>query len=661
MQQSSGQMAAPDSRQHKPPMDLVHQKQRPLSISSSKDPPPKYMDPKMATSKKIPTLNSGNIKYPDQPKQSVPSQPQHSYQSHLASKSSNYQQQPPNYNQSMSNRSALPQSSDLHNLSVHHHQQHQPTQNNLYNLSSESSYNSRQQPPDDLLHNPNVMDGVDNKAGLHSMSMGKVPSLFSPDWSDKSSSKSEYKPALQPLSSPKMHERRANDTTPKKDKKRESPMSSVTSQKYSSSSQYPVADVKRSNSNSSSSSSSTATASNKRSSDFNASLTAGGPSQMTHDKSMYKTKPTKADDGDDNSKSMMNVKRPHSDASMFSYEDPMGEYNRDSKFMKLDVDAKQQQQQNLPFGSFSSTGSMLKTNTFNGIETNPDLVSSLLKESLGESKYSTIKMESMPHQMLQPPASLLQNASMPEVAHDSFKTTHLNQINTKPQAHSLPPQYQNPMMQPQLTQQQQQQQQQNHQSMEPTATIDPSPTVATLPINESDTDHKSKTEKKKKKDKNKHKEKDKNKDREERKKHKKDKERNRDKEPRDDAAVHNPIKIKIPKEKLNMSSNSDGSVQPQPTSGFKITIPKDRLTTSAIDSLAPPSGASLKIKISKDGGGGTAVYDVTGGQHHHHSKKRERDRGDRNDSKGHQDTGAMHRSGGSGPGAGNSSNSNKVR
>lgn len=183
----------------------------------------------------------------------------------------------------------------------------------------------------------------------------------------------------------------------------------------------------------------------------------------------------------------------------------------------------------------------------------------------------------------------------------------------------------------------------------------------------------SKSEKKKKKDKHKHKEKDKSKDkdREERKKHKKDKDRHRDREreksdqPNDPSAmVPGPIKIKLPKDKLNLHPLTETGGNPAPAAasdmGLKIKIPKDRLSgasslssstgasgtsaapgaaSSAAGQSAPPSTTPLKLKISKDkiehynisdgsfnNGSGHGHATGTGGHHSHGNKKKDRDK-----------------------------------
>ncbi|XP_034951849.1 cyclin-T isoform X2 [Chelonus insularis] len=129
-----------------------------------------------------------------------------------------------------------------------------------------------------------------------------------------------------------------------------------------------------------------------------------------------------------------------------------------------------------------------------------------------------------------------------------------------------------------------------------------------------------KSEKKKKKDKHKHKDKDKSKekhkhkhkdkDREKHRDKEKDKDRSKDKEKEkesnkerekfDDNATA-PIKITIPKDKLNLSSDSSISQDkksPQNT-GLKIKIPKERLkgSESSVTPVLRDAQAPLKIKI----------------------------------------------------------------
>lgn len=110
-------------------------------------------------------------------------------------------------------------------------------------------------------------------------------------------------------------------------------------------------------------------------------------------------------------------------------------------------------------------------------------------------------------------------------------------------------------------------------------------------------EHHHKSEKKKKKDKHKHKDKDKSKD-EKKKKHKdKDKERHKIKtEKNSELDGEASLKITISKDKIQppvveSSSSSSGS-------GIKVKIAKDRLKTDTISD--PPDTSALKIKISKD-------------------------------------------------------------
>lgn len=144
---------------------------------------------------------------------------------------------------------------------------------------------------------------------------------------------------------------------------------------------------------------------------------------------------------------------------------------------------------------------------------------------------------------------------------------------------------------PPLGQTQQQQQQQAPSSLPSDVSL--APQIKTETSDSDATRHKS--EKKKKKEKHKNKDKEKSKDREERKKHKKhNKEKQKDRErthsqPPDNA--QNPIKITIPKDKLNLSQTN-----------LKAS------TSSA--SSAPPSQQPVKLKIQnpiKDGNSGGVI------------------------------------------------------
>ncbi|XP_073840759.1 cyclin T isoform X2 [Musca autumnalis] len=241
------------------------------------------------------------------------------------------------------------------------------------------------------------------------------------------------------------------------------------------------------------------------------------------------------------------VKRPNDQQAIKSEDDLV---LRDSKIRKLD-----------------NAGDTGKHNqVVNGIETNPDLVRNLLKESLCPPAVLLKTENSIITPSLQPPAEL-------------FEPTATNSSTTSAQnpAHNTS----------------------NSSVTAANAALSGNSDVSAMETEEHSTSG-GKSEKKKKKDKHKHKEKDKDKskDREERKKHKKDKDRHKDKEreKESDSAEH--VKIKISKEKLESAGEPIG---------FKIKIPKDRImgdlssqpTTShsSHTEAAPPV---LKIKISKD-------------------------------------------------------------
>lgn len=228
----------------------------------------------------------------------------------------------------------------------------------------------------------------------------------------------------------------------------------------------------------------------------------------------------------------------------------------------------------------------------NGIETNPDVIRNLLKESLVDTKFGT-SLASSTHATILPisdtPGPLLSD----NASDYSSITTAISQDN---------------------------------QGMTTPAAAD-----------NIDGGHHRKSEKKKKKEKHKHKEKskDKDKDREERKKHKKDKDRHRDKS-RDHPMQqqlqqiqqhlssshpkHNQdtsMKITIPKTKISLSMTGEdltsanahsvavniAATQPPTSGGLKIKIPKDRIKAST---GAPMPGtllndqAGIKIKISRN-------------------------------------------------------------
>lgn len=120
------------------------------------------------------------------------------------------------------------------------------------------------------------------------------------------------------------------------------------------------------------------------------------------------------------------------------------------------------------------------------------------------------------------------------------------------------------------------------------------PKIEDAPVEKHKSEHHHKSEKKKKKDKHKHKDKEKSKEeKEKKKKHKdKDKEKHKSKADKTEESVQQieaPLKITIPKDKI---------IQPPPEpqlTGLKVKISKDRLKTDSIENTG-----SLKLKISKD-------------------------------------------------------------
>ncbi|XP_055685627.1 cyclin-T isoform X2 [Lutzomyia longipalpis] len=247
-----------------------------------------------------------------------------------------------------------------------------------------------------------------------------------------------------------------------------------------------------------------------------------------------------------------------------------------------------------PKSSSSSSGGhkIFPPSLANSIETNPDLVSCLLKESLSENKWS-MGGGTEKQQQQQPPAA---GTGQDMMAHVVQPPPAVQQIDGK-----------NPT---------------SSGGMMPSNVLQPP--QQGVPVKsevgaEAQEHHKNRSEKKKKKDKHKHKEKDKTKDREERKKHKKDKERDKGEQQRGNDDHHkNPVTLKImlPREK----GPTDGGGAAATDGGFKIKIPKERLRPeinagghgmhddrmagtqpSSLDHLLldKPS-SSLKIKISKD-------------------------------------------------------------
>ncbi|XP_065087825.1 cyclin-T-like isoform X2 [Ochlerotatus camptorhynchus] len=389
-----------------------------------------------------------------------------------------------------------------------------------------------------------------------------------------------------------------------------------------------------------------------------------------------------------------------------------------------------------------TTGKTSFTNTINGIETNPALVSSLLKESLcnNESKFGTLNSSATAggnvsnvtasNSSAASSVSAMPASSAPALSVSSLSTSSAASIVSnvpeaiKTEAPSLdvnaPSAISSLLAQSAPT-------------VPATAALTTPTTGAAANISAiastvsseiptltgdvltnpaKDDDHRRiKSEKKKKKDKHKHKEKDKSKDkdREERKKHKKDKERHRDRErEKSDQAIDpalsgmppGPIKIKLPKDKLNLHplTESTTSSNPPPSDmGLKIKIPKDRLSgtsslsaatssTTTHSSTAPPGASTssnqptqppnpLKLKISKDkiehyniSAGGESSFNNGsghghGGHHGHSSKKKDRDK-DRDKSKSNKSTSSStidyNKHNGNGNGGGGSSASGQA-
>lgn len=181
--------------------------------------------------------------------------------------------------------------------------------------------------------------------------------------------------------------------------------------------------------------------------------------------------------------------------------------------------------------------------SLNGIETDPTLVSNLLKESLAKPVPITVQIEKK--------SPIIEK-----------------EVRKEPEPVVAPPAPVERPIEPLIPQ--------------------PVPQI----VNE-ESEHRHKKEKKKKE---KHKHKDRDKSKEERKKHKKDKEREKKKEEAAAAAaaaspqvavappVAEALKITIPREKLSVSP------------GLKIKIPKDRLAVPP----PPPQGSGIKIKIPKE-------------------------------------------------------------
>ncbi|EDW17924.1 cyclin-T [Drosophila mojavensis] len=234
-----------------------------------------------------------------------------------------------------------------------------------------------------------------------------------------------------------------------------------------------------------------------------------------------------------------------------------------------------------------------------GIETTPDLVRTLLKESLCTTNGSLLKPDALTMPGLKPPAELLE--PMPPTSQQQIKKESLS-APTNLLGNSL--------------------------ATAPAMEVD-----ALTKLGEGkDVESVGKSEKKKKKDKHKHKEKDKSKDKpdkEERKKHKKDKQKERSSKDTSmdslklvikTAANPNgslqvgaaaPLKLKISKNKVEPNNYSTGGgLMPMSTaSGFGIAPPVQGITTTAGQPMGVPgyggytSSNSTNSSASSGGGG----------------------------------------------------------
>ncbi|CAG5092073.1 Similar to CCNT1: Cyclin-T1 (Equus caballus) [Cotesia congregata] len=142
-----------------------------------------------------------------------------------------------------------------------------------------------------------------------------------------------------------------------------------------------------------------------------------------------------------------------------------------------------------------------------------------------------------------------------------------------------------------------------------------------------------KSEKKKKKEKHKHKDKDKDKSKDKHKHKHKDKDKHRDKdkdkegkdkkdgaEKRDkheEAVTAAPIKITIPKDKLNLVDTPD-SKKKSPSAGIKIKIPKERLKNKELPTAGHQGPLKIKIRTNTAASGQPEGYNVD-------NRKRERE------------------------------------
>lgn len=342
-------------------------------------------------------------------------------------------------------------------------------------------------------------------------------------------------------------------------------------------------------------------------------------------------------------------KRPMSDAAQ---NDESGMLQRDTKMRKLETKD----------NSMGLFGNMNSTVPSTGIETNPDLVSSLLKESIssgavvgsGYIKQEILEEEELPSLPDEPnlsditgllpqnvlqivqqhdnsqqqPSHQLQQQSLSQQNSQSFNPyPQMMQLDDIPSTQTILPPTQQSQLQISSTLLQQQQnssisvQQHQTQQQPPQQQHSTSPSADELSAK--------KSEKKKKKDKHKHKEKDKSKDKEEKdrdkKKHKKDKDKHKD---RLSGTESEPVKLKISKDKLNLENGGNGAVASNihgtASDGFKIKIPKDKLN-GYHDQPQMDGNNGLRIKISKEKLESSGIED-SGHNHSSSSKKKDKDR-----------------------------------
>ncbi|KMZ00272.1 cyclin-T [Drosophila simulans] len=189
-------------------------------------------------------------------------------------------------------------------------------------------------------------------------------------------------------------------------------------------------------------------------------------------------------------------------------------------------------------------------NMSNGIETTPDLVRSLLKESLCPSNASLLKPDALTMPGLKPPAELLEPMPAPATIKKEQGITPMTSLASGPAPMDLE--------------------------------------VPMKLAGEIKEESSSKSEKKKKKDKHKHKEKDKSKDKtekEERKKHKKDKQKDRSSSggSKDSSLANEPLKMVI--------KNPNGSLQAGASAPIKLKISKNKVEPNNYSAAAGLPGA----------------------------------------------------------------------